>query len=88
MGGASFPTGARGVGEEQAPHVLSTEEVAVASESDKVKSRWEVSGIFIPGCLFIGMGVGWALGQFVVGLFIGLGAGFVLMGIARLIIGR
>ena len=28
------------------------------------------------GCMFIGMGVGYFLGQFLVGMFIGMGVGF------------
>ena len=28
------------------------------------------------GCMFIGMGVGYFLGQFLVGMFIGMGIGF------------
>ena len=28
------------------------------------------------GCMFIGMGIGYFLGQFLVGMFIGMGVGF------------
>jgi hypothetical protein len=44
---------------------------------EKAKSKKkEAGGLFIPAGLFIGMGIGWALGYLVQGLFIGLGAGF------------
>ena len=41
------------------------------------------SGLFIPAGLFVGMGVGFAVNNFVAWMFIGLGAGFVAMLIAR-----
>ena len=50
--------------------------------------RWAISGSLIPAGLFIGMGIGWALGYLVQGLFIGLGAGFLAMVIVRLTIGK
>lgn len=46
--------------------------------------REDSSGLFIPGGLFIGMGIGFLIGELVAGLFIGLGAGFLLMAISRL----
>jgi len=58
------------------------------NETEESKRRWESSGLFIPGGLFIGMGIGWALGYLVQGLFIGLGVGFLAMGIARLKSGK
>ena len=48
----------------------------------KVKQKKKVtnhSGLFVPGCLFLGMGVGFLIDNLVGGLFIGLGAGFLLM---------
>jgi hypothetical protein len=56
----------------------------MTKETEETKKKWEVAGLFIPAGLFIGMGIGWALGYLVQGLFIGLGAGFVAMAIARL----
>ena len=58
----------------------------MSDENEKPRNRWEVSGVFIPGCLLIGMGIGWAFDHLVVGLFIGMGVGFLLMGISRLVI--
>ena len=60
----------------------------MSNETEESKRRWESSGLFIPAGLFIGMGIGWALGYLVQGLLVGLGAGFLAMGIARLISGR
>jgi hypothetical protein len=44
----------------------------------KKNKRKGSSALFIPAGLFIGMGVGWILGNFVPWMFIGLGAGFLL----------
>jgi len=60
----------------------------LSNETEESKRRWESSGLFIPAGLFIGMGIGWALGYLVQGLLIGLGAGFLAMGIARLKSGK
>jgi hypothetical protein len=57
-------------------------------EKEESKKRWATSGLFIPACLFIGMGVGWAMGYLVQGMFIGLGAGFLAMAIARMAMGK
>jgi hypothetical protein len=42
-------------------------------------------GLFIPGGLFIGMGLGFLYNQLVAGLFIGLGMGFALAATAHLV---
>ena len=60
----------------------------MSEENEKSKKQWEIVGLFIPAGLFIGMGIGWAMGYLVQGLFIGLGAGFLAMAIARLISGK
>jgi hypothetical protein len=41
------------------------------------------SGIFIPAGLFIGMGLGFLLGNLVGWLFLGLGIGFVGMAVTK-----
>jgi hypothetical protein len=51
-----------------------TEEVQKTKKS-KAKTA---GGLLIPAGLFIGMGIGWAMGHLVAGLFIGLGAGFLI----------
>ncbi len=60
------------------------EVLELSNETDESKKRWEAGGLFIPAGLFIGMGVGWALGYLVQGLLIGLGAGFLCLAIVRL----
>ena len=60
----------------------------MSNETEESKRQWAVSGLFIPAGLFIGMGIGWALGYLVQGLFIGLGAGFLAMAIVRLKSGK
>ena len=56
----------------------------MTDETEETKQKWGASGLFIPAGLFIGMGVGWALGYLVQGLFVGLGVGLLGMAIARL----
>ena len=45
------------------------------------KNKVTAGGLMIPGGLFLGMGIGWAFGYMVPGLFIGLGAGFLAFGL-------
>jgi hypothetical protein len=57
-----------------------------AKMAKEEKSKWKTAGgFFIPGGLFIGMGIGWAMGYLVAGLFIGLGGGFILYGLTMLL---
>jgi len=56
--------------------------------TEERKRRREISGVFVPAGLLIGMGVGWLFGHLVPGLFIGLGAGFLLMAIMQVAIRR
>ena len=44
------------------------------------------TGLFIPGGLFIGMGLGFLYNQLVAGLFIGLGMGFALAALSHLVL--
>ena len=53
-------------------------------EALKKDKRKVAGGLFIPGGLFIGLGVGWALGYLVQGLLVGMGVGFLLYGIVML----
>jgi hypothetical protein len=52
--------------------------------AEETKKKRNAGGLFIPAGLFIGMGIGWALGFLVQGLFIGLGAGFLAFAIIML----
>ncbi len=39
----------------------------------------KLSGVLIPGCLLVGIGVGFITGQIPAGTLIGLGVGFIAM---------
>ncbi len=54
----------------------------IAKKEDKKKGTY---GLFIPGGLLLGMGIGFAVDQLVAGMFIGLGTGFVLMALGLLL---
>lgn len=54
------------------------------NDDPKEKKNWDTSGLCIPAGLFLGAGIGWALGYLVQGLLIGLGAGFLGMLLVRL----
>lgn len=43
----------------------------------------EIGGLSCAGCLFIGMGMGWVLGNLRAGPFIGLGDGLLGMALVR-----
>ena len=58
----------------------------MTEETDEAKQKKDISGLFIPAGLFLGMGIGWVFGQLVPGLFIGLGVGFAAMAIARMLL--
>ena len=52
------------------------------------KTSWMSSGLLLPGCMFIGMGIGMLFNATQIGLFIGMGAGFVSIGIIKLSSGQ
>ena len=60
------------------------EVVELSEESEETKQKKDISGLFIPAGLFLGMGIGWVFGYLVPGLFIGLGAGFLGMALVRM----
>ncbi len=45
----------------------------------KKKKKENLSGLFIPAGIFLGMGFGFLLDELVAGMFIGLGIGFLGM---------
>lgn len=47
------------------------------------KNGSSVSGLFFVGCMFIGVGMGFFFGNIPVGALIGMGIGFLVMGIIR-----
>lgn len=48
--------------------------------------RTNPGGLFIPGGLLLGMGIGFLTNQLLAGMFIGLGGGFILFAITMFII--
>jgi len=48
-------------------------------------NSWMTSGILLPGCMFIGIGIGMLYNATPIGLFIGMGVGFISMGIVKLL---
>lgn len=55
----------------------------MAEEKGKQSKKMEVGGLVFVGCIVIGMGVSFALDNMPVGLFIGLGVGFIAMALIR-----
>ena len=55
-------------------------------EFKEKKDRRGITALFIPGGLFIGMGIGFLTDNLVPGMYIGLGAGFILFVISFLLI--
>ena len=50
---------------------------------EKINKKEDVSGLFIPAGLFLGLGFGFFTQQIVVGIFIGLGFGFLGMAVSK-----
>ncbi len=48
------------------------------------KNDYEVSGIAFVGCLLLGMAIGMLYGETAVGIFGGLGVGFIVMALIEL----
>ena len=66
----------------------STWEGIMSTQSEQPKKHKGVSGVAIPAGLFIGMGVGFLVGNIVAGIFLGLGVGFLIMIIVRAKLGE
>ena len=56
------------------------------TKSDDQRKQWNITGVAIPAGLFIGMGIGFLVGNITAGIFIGLGSGFLAMMIGMLIL--
>lgn len=54
--------------------------------SPQKKSRKGASALFIPAGLFIGMGVGFATGNLVASMFVGLGSGLLLFALVMVLV--
>jgi len=59
----------------------------MANEAKEPK-RKGISGLVFVGCLMLGMGIGFAVGNVPVGLFVGMGVGFIAMAIVRYKLGE
>lgn len=46
-----------------------------------VKKEKDAAGLFIPGGLLLGMGIGFLVGNIAAGMFVGLGLGFIAFAI-------
>ena len=57
-------------------------------QSEQPKKHKGVSGVAIPAGLFIGMGIGFLVGNITAGIFLGLGGGFLIMLIVRATLGE
>lgn len=51
-----------------------------------MKKKSDRSGLFVPAGIFLGMGVGFLIGNLLAGLFIGLGSGFLAMALSKYIV--
>ena len=49
------------------------------------KTSWMNSSLLLPGCMFVGMGIGMLYNATHIGLFIGMGVGFISIGIIKLL---
>ncbi len=49
------------------------------------KTSWMNSSLLLPGFMFIGMGIGMLFNATQIGLFIGMGVGFVSIGLIKLL---
>lgn len=47
-------------------------------ENEKDKSPKKIGDLLFIGCMFLGMAAGWYFGKFLVGMFAGMGIGFIL----------
>jgi hypothetical protein len=60
----------------------------MSTQSEQPKKRKGVTGLAIPAGLFIGMGVGFLIGNIAAGVLLGIGGGFLLMIILRITLGE
>ena len=58
----------------------------MSTQSEEHKKQWSITGVAIPGGLFIGMGIGFLIDNIPAGIFLGLGGGFLVMLIGMLIL--
>ncbi len=51
-------------------------------QTNKMKEAKKTGGLLFVGCLFIGMASGFYFGNLLVGMFSGMGLGFIMMAVA------
>lgn len=51
------------------------------SNKGRKKSISQVGGLMFVGCMFIGMAAGWYMGKMTIGMFAGMGVGFIMMAV-------
>lgn len=51
------------------------------SNSESKKASRSVGGLLFTGCMFLGMAGGWYFGNMLIGLFAGMGVGFIMMAV-------
>ena len=49
----------------------------------RMKDNSTVGGVIFVGCMFIGLGIGMLYNKTAVGVILGLGVGFIVMGLIR-----
>lgn len=59
---------------------------SMSTQSEDSKKQWGITGVAIPAGLFIGLGVGFMIGNIPAGIFLGLGGGFFIMMIGMLVL--
>ena len=62
--------------------------IDMAERPEKPRRSGGATGLAIPAGLFIGLGVGLLVDQTAAGVLLGLGGGFLVMGILRVLIGE
>ena len=50
-------------------------------QDEKNRSTKKAGGLLFVGCMFIGMAIGWYIERFQIGMFGGMGVGFILMAV-------
>jgi F0F1-type ATP synthase assembly protein I len=48
---------------------------------DKAKASKKAGGLLFVGCMFIGMAMGWYFDAYQIGMFGGIGVGFIMMAV-------
>ena len=58
------------------------------NNNDNKKNARKVGGLLFVGCMFIGMALGYYFGANKIGLFGGMGVGFIMMAVAQASLGN